>query len=206
MKVEIDVSEVEYGAHYKDEKCRELERILQSDSKYAECEVKRVHWNDESTDPFDVLDEDEESIVLLETWEVNTLSAPEILAYIEVKQIQDKLSPDTELFQYGSFIAFGLAAGGLSAIVILEEATKPLTSWLVPLYTLTLILGIISGRTYRKSILQKKNADLEAARKDSSFPDMLRRLAQVPEADEYTRKKLLKRVKIIEDELAGVNS
>lgn len=44
MKVEIDVSDVEYGLYYKDEKCKEIEKILQNDSKYAECEVKRVQW------------------------------------------------------------------------------------------------------------------------------------------------------------------
>jgi hypothetical protein len=59
---------------------------------------------------------------------------------------------------------------------------------------------------YRRYLLEKKNADLEAARKNSSFLDALRRLAQSPEAQEYVRKKLVKRIKLIEDELAGVNS
>jgi len=71
VKVEIDVSDVEYGMYYRDEKCKEIEKILQNDSKYAECEVKRVQWGDMNTNPFDVLDENEKSIVDIETWEIS---------------------------------------------------------------------------------------------------------------------------------------
>ena len=212
MKVEIDASEVEYGAYYKDERCRKLEKILQSDSKYAECEVKRVHWDTENTDPFDVLDENGEGTVLLETWEVSTLSDSEILPYMEVKRIRDRPLTTAEEILYGASIAVGVTAGGLSIVVFLEGASV-FQPDLAIVYVVTLIccvltpiLGIISARTYRRYILEKKNADLEAARKNPSFLDALRRLAQAPEAQEYVRKKLVKRIKFIEDELAGVNS
>ena len=78
--VEVDPSDLEYEMYYKDNKCQELETILRSNSRYAEYMVKRVHWTDDGTDPFDVLDANEESIVLLETWEVNTLGDSEILS------------------------------------------------------------------------------------------------------------------------------
>jgi hypothetical protein len=42
VKVEIDASEVDYGLYYRDEKCKELEKTLQNNPKYTECEVKRV--------------------------------------------------------------------------------------------------------------------------------------------------------------------
>jgi len=35
---------------------------------------------------------------------------------------------------------------------------------------------------------------------------MVRRLAEAPDSDEYTKKELVKRVKLIEDVLAGIDS
>ncbi|MGY5858316.1 MAG: hypothetical protein RTU63_03025, partial [Candidatus Thorarchaeota archaeon] len=192
--------------YYRDEKCKEIEKILQNDSKYAECEVKRVQWGDTNTNPFDVLDENEESIVLLETWEVNTLSASEILLYIEVKQKLDRPLSDRDAALYGSSIALGLSTGIFAFLHIFEETVIYLAFMIIPIFILTPILGIISIRTYRESIIQKKNADLEAARKDSSFLDILRRLSELPEVDKYTKKKFAKRIKNIEDGLAGRNS
>ena len=206
MKVEIDVSDVEYGLYYRDEKCKEIEKILQNDSKYAECEVKRVQWGDMNTNPFDVLDENEESIVDIETWEVSTLSPSKLLSYIEVKQKINPPFSDTDAAVYGTFFALGITVMALLGLTITEGPLTGLEFFSVPVYILTPILGIISGRTYRKSVLEKKNADLEAARKDSSFLDILRRLSELPEVDKYTKKKFVKRIKNIEDGLAGRNS
>ena len=206
VKVEIDASEVEYGLYYKDEKCKELEKILRNDSKYAECEVNRVQWGDVNTNPFDVLDENEESIVLLETWEVNTLSYSELLSYMKVKQIVDRTLSDSESALYGAAIAFGLSSVVFSYFVIFEGAFMTLAFMIVPIYVLTPIFGIMGIRAYRKSVFQKKNAGLEAARKDSSFIETLRRLAQASEIDEYSRKKISKRIIDLEKELMGISS
>ena len=77
---------------------------------------------------------------------------------------------------------------------------------IVPIYVLTPIFGIMGIRAYRKSVFQKKNAGLEAARKDSSFIETLRRLAQASEIDEYSRKKISKRIIDLEKELMGISS
>ena len=206
MKVEIDVSDVEYGLYYRDEKCKEIEKILQNDSKYAECEVKRVQWGDMNTNPFDVLNENEKSIVDIETWEISTLSPSKLLSYLEVKQKINPPFSDAEPAVYGTFFALGITVIALLVLTITEGPLTGLEFFTVPVYILTPILGIISGRTYRKSVLEKKNADLEAARKDSSFLDILRRLSELPEVDKYTKKKFVKRIKNIEDGLAGRNS
>ena len=203
MKVEIDVSDVEYGLYYKDEKCRVIEKILQNDSKYAECEVKRVQWGDMKTNPFDVLDENEESIVDIETWEASTLSPSKLLSYLEVKQKINPPFSDANAAIYGSFFALVISVIALLGLTITEGPFTGLEFFAVPVYILTPILGIISGRIYRKSVLEKKNADLEAARKDSSFLDILRRLSELPEVDKYMKKKFVKRIKNIEDGLTG---
>ncbi len=201
MKVEIDVSDVEYGLYYRDEKCKEIEKILQNDSKYAECEVKRVQWGDMNTNPFDVLDEKEESIVDIETWEISTLSPSKLLTYIEVKQKINPPFSDADAAVYGLFFALGITVIALLILTITEGAITGLEFLTVPVYILTPILGIISGRKYRKSVMEKKNADLEAARKDSSFLDILRRLSELPEVDKNTKKKFVKRIKNVEDGL-----
>ena len=206
MKVEIDVSDVEYGLYYRDEKCKEIEKILQNDSKYAECEVKRVQWGDMNTNPFDVLDENEESVVDIETWEFSTLSPSKLLSYLEVKQKINPPFSDVDGAVYGASFALGATVIALLVLTITEGPFTGLEFLAVPVYILTPIFGIISGRIYRKSVLEKKNADLEAARKDSSFLDILRRLSELPEVDKYTKKKFVKRIKNIEDGLADCNS
>jgi hypothetical protein len=172
----------------------------------VEWQVKRVHWTDDGTDPFVVLDENEESIVLLETWEVNTLSASEIFLYIKVKQIHDRHLSDREASLYGSSIALGLSAGLFAFLLIFEEAVMNLLFMIIPIFVLAPILVAISIRTYRKSIVQKENADLDAAKEDSSFVDILRRLSQVPKISEYIRKRFLKRIENIEKTLLGIES
>jgi hypothetical protein len=206
VKVEIDVSEVEYGLYYKDEKCKELEKTLQSDSRYAECEVKRVQWGDMNTNPFDVIDKNDESVVLLETWEVNALSSSELLSYIEVKQKIDRPLSDADGALYGAFGALGITAVGLSISMIFNVPIMNLWFLTVPIFILTPILGVISVWTYRKSTHEKKNADLDAVERDSSFLDILRRLSESPEVDKYSKKKIVERIKNIEDALACINS
>jgi hypothetical protein len=206
VRVEIDVSDVEYGLYYRDEKCKEIEKILQNDLKYTECKVKRVQWGDADTNPFDVLDENEESIVLLEIWEVNTLSPSDLLSYIEVKQKIDRPLSDRDAMLYGAFGALGMTVVVLLALMIYYGPISGLEFLTIPVFILTPILGIISIRTYRKSIYEMKSADLEATKKDSSFIEILRRLAQAPKIDEHSRKRIMKRIENLEREVMGIES
>ncbi|MFW9833124.1 MAG: hypothetical protein ACFFEK_03960 [Candidatus Thorarchaeota archaeon] len=203
MKVEIDVSEVEYGLYYRDENCKELEKILQNDLKYAECEVKRVQWGDADTNPFDVLDENGDSIVLLETWEVNTLSPSELLSYIEVKQKIDRPLSDADAMLYGAFGALGMAVVALLVLMIFYGPIMELEFLAISVFILTPILGILSIRTYRKSIHERKSADLEATKKDSLFIEILRKLAQAPEINESNRRKIMKRIETLGERSNG---
>ena len=206
MKVEIDVSDVEYGLYYRDEKCKELEKILQNDLKYTECEVKRVQWGDVDTNPFDVLDENEDSIVFLETWEVNTLSPSDLLSYIEVKQKIDRPLSDADAMLYGAFGALCLTVVVLLALMIFYGPISGLDFLTIPVFILTPILGILSIRTYRKSIHERMSADLEATKRDSSFIEILRKLTQAPEIDESNRRKIMKRIETLVREVMGIES
>jgi hypothetical protein len=206
VKVEIDISEVDYGLYYRDQKCDEFEKVLQQDLRFAECEVKRVQWGDADTNPFVVLDEKEDDIVLLNTWEVNALSLPELISYIEVKQRIDTSLSDADAVLYGAFGALCLT---VVTLVILTSTYGPLSGMeflAVPVYILTPILGLISIGKYRKSILEKKRADLEATERDPSFIDLLRKLSQSSDIDESSKRRIMKRIEALERELHGVES
>jgi hypothetical protein len=206
VKVEIDISDVEWGLYYKDEKCKELEKTLQSDSRYAQCEVKRAHWNDESTDPFHVLDESGDEIVVLERWEVFALSGPELISYIEVQQKRNQPLNLLEICLDGAFIAIGSMAAGFHVYSFLYQSSSLPTPWGLLLDILSLLLGILCILKYRSTALQKKNADLEAARKDPSFLDILRKLAEIPKNENPKRSDFVKRLDYAEEKFAGITS
>jgi hypothetical protein len=85
-----------------------------------------------NTNPFDVIDKNDESIVLLETWEVNALSSSELLSYIEVKQKIDRPLSNADGSLYGAFGAFGIIAGGLSISMIFNVPIMDLWFLTVP--------------------------------------------------------------------------
>jgi hypothetical protein len=212
VKVEIDISEVEYGDYYKDEKCKEVERVLRSDPQYAECEVKRARWENKSNnDPFYVLDERGEDIITLDRWEVYALSDSELISYIDIQRTRNRVSNRLELVAMSFTATSAFAPVSLIlAVAFLYFGEYGSFSVLANLTVLAGILLFVVGILYysmrRRTSLLMKNMDLEAVRQDRSFLEMLRRLAETPEADEYTRKELVKRVKHIEDALAGISS
>lgn len=210
MNIEIDISDLAWGTYYRDEKCKELERIIQRDSRYAECEVKRVHLDAEPTNPFLVLDESGEEIVMLERWEVSALSDAELITYIEVQRKQSQFSNWLEAVLLGlSMAPFGVA---IASSVLWYFSEAPLSStagfmvqnmgWF---YLFALLLGILCVLKYRNTEQQKKNVDLEAVRDDPLFHDVLQKLADVSETENPSKKKYVKRLEYIEGALTGIN-
>jgi hypothetical protein len=206
VKVEIDISEVEWGAFYKDEKCKELERVLRSDPRYSACQVKRAHWSDESTDPFYVLDESGEEIVRLERWEVYALDDTEVLPFIDVQRKRNRPLDLLEILLDGLFMAIGSIAAGFHVYAFLNQSSALPTPWSIFLDFISLLLGILCILKYRKSAKQKKDADLEVVRRNPSFLDVLRKLVEVPEAENHMKKEFAKRIRYVEDTLAGIDS
>jgi hypothetical protein len=67
-------------------------------------------------------------------------------------------------------------------------------------------LGIICILRYGDIKARKKNVDLEAVRIDPSFLDVLRKLADVPKTENPKKEEFVKRLTLIENTLAGINS
>ncbi len=212
MKVEIDVSEVEWGTWYKDEKCKEVERVLRSDPRYAECEVGRTRWEEKSNDdPFYVLNEKDKEIIILDRWEVYALSGSEFFSYIDVQRWRSQVS-NRMGFVYMVLllpVLFGVgfaAVGGLFFYSGEEWSYSVLIDLIVICSVLSVFTAPLCYLLYRHTASRKKNMDLEAAEKDPSFLNALRRVAEAAEADKYRRKEFVKRVKDLENALAGINS
>ena len=211
MKVEIDVSEVEWGTWYKDEKCKEVERVLRNDPQYAEYEVRRTRWEDESKDPFYVLDEKEEEIIMLERWEVYALSGSEFISYIDVQrwrnQVSNRMGFVYMLLLLPVLFAVGFAAvGGLFFYSGEQGSYSVLIDLIVICSVLSLFTVPLDYLLYRYIESRKKNMDLKAVEKDPSFLNALRRVAKAAEADKYRTKEFVKRVKQLEDAVAGISS
>ena len=212
MKVEVDVSELEWGELYKDEKCKEVEGILQGNPQYAECEVKRARYEDnQGEDPFYVLDEKEEEILMLERWEVYALSGSEFLSYIGVQRWRSQTS-FRMFFAYGPLLLPGLFAIGCALVAPFflymgeYESFSFSIDWAARSTAIFLFTGPLAYLLYRHTESRKRNMDLRTVEKDPSFLDALRRLAEAAEADKYRRKEFVKRVKDLEDAVAGINS
>ena len=209
MKIEVNQSDLEWGTLYKDEKCKEVEGVIQSDSRYAECEVKRVYSGVENFDPFHVFDENGEGIVMLERWEVDALSGAELITYIEVQRKRIQFTNSVEAVLLGMFLAcIGLAVVH-SVIGYFSQPSSPSATWFIVqnqgwFYLLALILGALSLLKYRSTEQQKKYIDLVAARDDPSFRVVLQKLADQPETENPSKKKYVKRLENIEDVSAGI--
>jgi len=95
----------------------------------------------------------------------------------------------------GFFFYFG-EHGSFSVSIDLIVLCSVLSLFTVPLdYVL-----------YRYTASRMKNMDLVTERKDPSFLDALRRVAEASEVDKYRKKELVKRVRDLEDALAGIDS
>jgi len=210
VKIEVDPSDLEWGTYYIDEKCKELERVLRGDSRYAECEVKRLYSGDENFDPFHVLDENGKGIVMLERWEVDALSGAELITYIEVQRRQNQIPNWVEPVLLGlSMGSLGVAvASSILAYFFHQDSSSPV--WFMVqnqgwFYLLALILGTLCFLKYRSTEQRKKNVDLEATRADPLFRDVLQKLADQPETENPSKKKYVKRLEKIKDTFAGIN-
>ena len=199
MTVEIDPSDVKFDMYYKDQESQNLETTLRSNPGYAECQVKRIHWTDDGTDPFVILDTREECIALLEVWEVKTLSESEIISYLEVKRARDRRLSDRDAALYGASIALGLASGVFVFFLLFGGMGMELAFMIIPIFILTPIVGIFGIRRYRETLTQKREVDIEATMRDPSFLSMLHRLTQASGIPEFRRKQLMKRIEIIEN-------
>ena len=93
--MEIDVSDIPLGSFYTDERCKRIERIIQSKEEYTEFRVKRAReGEDPSLDIYVAMDASENFWVWMYEWEVDALNDSEILSYfIVTKETSQRPNP-----------------------------------------------------------------------------------------------------------------
>ncbi len=215
MRVDIDSSEVKYSGFYRDDKCKQLEEILSDDPNYRECIVEHQHFDDENldNDPYMVKNKEGKEILILEKWQIDALNPSELLSYIRVqlrrKQCVD-LSERVAFYLLFASILWGSAFTGFEVIdYILSYPPIPYNlEMALASYPIMIVSGIIYYLKHRKSNSKKMEADLEAARSDSSFLSALRKLAAVPKSEyEFVyNDEHIERLKYIETAMVGIIS
>ncbi|MFW9889128.1 MAG: hypothetical protein ACFFER_13165 [Candidatus Thorarchaeota archaeon] len=206
MRVEVDISDLDFGAYYRDDKSVELEKLLRNDSKYAECMVKREYWDEDiNHNPFVILDTDGKVIITLEKWAVDALNGNEIISFIEVQGRRDDRYDTVESVLVLIMLA-SIMVGAFSLMFLPTIQFDTINSTVSTLI-LAAITFLISGLAYyarRKNTHSKKmNIDLEAAREDLTFLEALRKLAAVAESEYVYNNEYVKRLEELESLLRG---
>lgn len=207
MRVEVDISDLDFGTYYRDDRSEELEELLRNDSKYAECMVKREHWHDEiEHNPFVILDTDGKVIIELEKWEVDALNGNEIILFIEVQGRREDYIDTVEsasiLIMLVSFMLWMFPFMILQTTQV--DTINPVISTLILAAVATfLISGLVYYARRKNTHSKKMNIDLEAAREDSTFLEALRKLAAVSESENVYSNEYVKRLEELEDLMSG---
>lgn len=211
MRVEVDVSDLIELVYFRDKRCEEIEEVLRKDPKYAECIVKRRHFDkDWELDPFVIQDSEGKDLVTLDTWEVDALSNSELLSYTDI-QINREQHEYLEGFML--FIMILIIIGPLGVVFSIGEIVSP-SGTMNPIilaigltFDLIFLLSVIRFYRKRKDVISKKrHIDLIAARENSTFLDALRKLASLSNIDEWKREEYMSRLQCIEDSLSGAIS
>ena len=210
LRVEVDISDLDSGTYYRDEKCEELEKSLRNDSKYAECVVKREYWDDDiDQNPFVVLNTDGKVEISLEKWQVDALNGPEIISFIEVQMRRDDYSDALESVSALIMLA-SIMLGAFPFIFLPITQFDTITPAISTLIQAAIIMFLISGFVYyirrKKTHSEKINIDLEAVRENSTFLEALQKLAEVPESEYVDNKEYVKRLDKLENLLSGSRS
>ena len=127
MTVEIDVSDIPLGSLYTDERCKRIERIIQSKEEYTEFRVKRARQEeDPSLDLCIAMDATENYWVGMYEWEVDTLSDSEILSYFIVTKETSQRPNPTESWSF-IFMSFCSALFLVFPIIFILVQIRPST-------------------------------------------------------------------------------
>lgn len=208
LRVEVDISDLDFGTYYRDDKSEGLEKHLRNDSKYAECMVKREYWDDDTDhNPYVIIDTDGNIMISLEKWEVDALNGPEIISFIEVQRRRDDCSDRLELASLVIFAGSSLFTIGMFPFlfpVFVSDTTPTPVSWL---FLAPTIICLISGAVYyirrKKTHSKMMHIDLDAAREDSTFLEALRKLSAVSDSEYVDKNEYVTRLEVLENLLKG---
>jgi len=208
VRVEVDVSDLDELDYYIDQKCKDIEKILRYVPKFDGYRVKRQHWGGGGEfDTYVIQNSDGEDLASLENWEVETLTASELLLYTDAQIDREQHDYGGSDFFFVTIVCiFGPLAFGFSIFSLMP-----------PLHPVNLIITIVSilmitifgMRFYRirqHVIFNKRHIDLVAARESSTFLNALRKLASLSNIEDGKQEEYRSRLQSVEDSLAGIEA
>jgi hypothetical protein len=186
---QVDSADIEDSTHFRDEKCQQIEEILERDTRFKGCIVTRIRLQKEFPelkDQFDIQKEDGTHLVWFCEREFDILDRPEIVPYLDVQRKREQ-----KLDSYHSWELLGYITGliGVVGVIMLLLSlflgiTQELAFILMSFGVITLWIGCT---TIPITAIRKQAAlailDRESARKNPLFLDALRRLATLSGAE-----------------------
>jgi hypothetical protein len=146
-------------------------------------------------------------LVALDNWEVETLSASELLLYADV-QI------GREQYDYAGSDFFFLLITCIFGPITIGFSIFSLTSSFNPVFLvvalgsilLIVIFGMRFFRIRQEVLFNKHQIDLIAARENSTFLSALRKLASLSNIEDWKHEEYRSRLKSVEDSLAEIKA
>jgi hypothetical protein len=204
---QVDSADMEDSTHFRDEKCQQLEEILEKDTKFKGCIVTRTRLQKESSelkDPFDIQSSDGTHLAWFHEREFDFLDKPKIAPYLDVQRKREQ-----RLNSYRSWELLGHITGliGVVGVIILLLSlflgiTQELAFILLSFGVITLWIGCtaIPITSIRKQAALAR-LDRESARENPLFLDALRTLAALSGAENRGKDSYMVRLQRVEPRL-----
>ncbi|MBN2228624.1 MAG: hypothetical protein JW779_03450 [Candidatus Thorarchaeota archaeon] len=202
MSFEVDIADIPIDSFYRDERCKKLESILRLDSDFAEYKVKRYRIEEEQTqDPYFIINEkEEENMMWLNEWEIDSLDDSELLSYVTVTiKTSRRPNPVENWMLFACFFAALFLSSIVLYFIIPEFQTY---SFYPPLIVTSFILmAILGGIAYTKSKSHSrgvKELDTELMQQNPEFLEAIRKFAALTNITDSKRVEYERRLQELE--------
>ena len=204
MTIEIDISDIPLGTFYTDERCKRIERIIQSKGEYSEFRAKRSRKEENPTlDIYIIMDATENFWVWMHEWEVDALSDSEILEYITVTKETSQRSDLTE--NWGILMSLFIAISLVFPFIIILVPDFPIFDFIIGIMVLSFIGSVVSGVIFKMKYDEYKESErkfeIEMMKLYPLFVESIRKFAALSDITEVQSENYRKRLQEIESKL-----
>lgn len=208
MTVEIDVSDIPLGSFYLDERCKRIERIIQSKEEYTEFRVKRARGEDApSLDIYIVMDATENFWVWMNEWEVDALNDSEILSYITVTKETSQRPNPTESWSF-ILMCLSMSLFMVFPLIIILVPEFPMYDFIFGIMVISLIGSIVFGLNFKRKNDEYKQSErefeIQVMQQHPLFLESIRKFAALQNITESQREKYLERIHEFESTMADL--
>jgi hypothetical protein len=208
VTVEIDISDIPLETFYTDERCKRIERIIQSKEKFKDFRVKRLRREeDPSLDIYIMMDATENFWVWMNEWEVDALNDSEILSYITVTKETSQRTNPTESWSF-ILMCFSMSLFLVFPLIIVFVPEFPMYDFIFGIMVISLIASIVFGLNFKRKNDEYKQSErefeMEIMEQHPLFVESLRKFATLQDITDSQREEYLERIQEIESKMADI--